>query len=966
MKQKVAEKTDEKDKSVFDLLNPKIAELAKERFGKPTIVQELAIPKILDGKSILTIAGTGFGKTESVMLPVLSRLLDGEHKPISALYITPMKSLNRDLLDRLIWWCNKLELEISVRHGDTIQYERKKQSEFPPSILITTPETLQILLVSKNFRNHLANVEYVVVDELHELVESKRGAQLTIGLERLKRLIDEGWNRKDKSLQIIALSATVGSPDLAKKFVGCGEVVKAITSKDLQLTVESPVSGIEHKKIAEKAFIGEDVAAKLSRILELIKSYRSTLIFTNTRESAEILSSRLRVLDSELAHDVHHSSLSKDVRIKAEKDFKEEKLKALIATSSLELGIDIGSIDLVVQYMSPRQVSKLTQRVGRSGHGIGRKSEGIIISGEGDDVFESAVIARKTLAGELEELQQQTCALDVLANQIIGFAMGEYGVDSKKVFEAIKKSHQFSNLTQSEFDSVLKFLVDTGLIWLNGTEVRRRRKAFDYYFENLSMIPDSHQYKVIDTALNQAVGSVDEQFMATHESGTNFIVKGRAWRILSVEGDKIFVEATDDITSAIPAWEGELIPIPFAIAQEVYELRNGIGEQIKRGLGVSKITDIVKNRKSVSEISSVLMKKYPVSDEAAAKMISLVERQLKKYGLPEPFTLEKHISEKGEFVVMHSCFGTKVNETLARFVSTILSAKYGSAVAVKVDPYRILFKGCKAEDVKAALLEHKPDDIETLLSLSLPRTSLFKWRFIFVAKRFGAISKSAKYDKIRVDKIVDLYSGSPIHTETLRELFLEKLDLQRAKELMRKLQAGDFKIKEIEGLSPIAEIGFRYELSDVAKPERPEAEILKIFKQRLLDTKLRLVCMNCGKYSVAKSVSDIEDKPRCLSCGSRLIAIAKEHHLMLQEVIKKHLKGKPLTAEEQKQIERVKWTAELVLTSGREAVLCLAGRGVGADTATRILAKPHRTEDDLFKLILEAERNFIKTKRFWS
>jgi len=1452
-------KTEEKEieeKTVFDLLSPKVAKLAKERFGKPTTVQELAIPKILDGKSILTIAGTGFGKTESVMLPVLSNLMEGEHKPISVLYITPMKSLNRDLLDRLMWWCNNLELEISVRHGDTSQYERKKQSEFPPSVLITTPETLQVLLVAKNFRNHLANVEYVIVDELHELVENKRGAQLTIGLERLKKLIVENESRENKNIQIIALSATVGSPELAKKFIGCDEVVKAITSKDLQLIVESPVSGIEHKKIAEKAFIGEDVAAKLSRILELIKKYRSTLIFTNTRESAEILSSRLRVLDSELAHDVHHSSLSKEVRIKAEKDFKEERLKALICldknsrillsnglwknicdlhkdakicslnknlkleackvkdilykgkrdtvriktkrgfeiistpnhlfltidengklkwkeiskfkhnepvalirgnnnegaeinfidilpdnvfvrisksfieklkqdlfsnfknyksfasflnvglgvvrsffvsknaiplgryktilraldikpeignkniefvgsknyirhripekisprfirllaffladgtmtrgkrlqlfnknerilkmfsniflhefgikskiydgpnvkileiharwlcdtlknievpngrkarivkiprivfllprkhrlnflagyfdgdgnleykndkivricyntyseqmakdiqllllsississvkkngdgfhvsvlggkhlrkvldeagfmkfkngknisangysnadtipnigkvlkeirktsglstylmqkkfhlnpyryetgektikyeqlktllriysnyadipkslllladseifwdkidiaenagkkdtydildaenstfvangfishncTSSLELGIDIGSIDLVVQYMSPRQVSKLTQRVGRSGHGVGRKSEGIIIGGEGDDIFESAVIARKTLAGELEELQQQTGALDVLANQIVGFAMAEYGVDSKKVFAAIKKSYPFSGITEAEFNGIVKFLSDIGLIWIKDSEIRRRRKAFEYYFENLSMIPDTRQYKVFDTALNQTVGSVDEQFIATHDAGTNFIVKGRAWRIMSIEGDKIFVEATDDITSAIPAWEGELIPIPFAIAQEVYELRSIISEQIK-------------NRKSVSEISTILKKKYPVSDEAAAKMFALIERQLKKYDLPEPFTLETHASEKGEFVVMHSCFGTKVNETLARFVSTILSAKYGSAVAVKVDPYRILFKGCRAEDVKAALLEHKPEDVEILLSLSLPRTSLFKWRFIFVAKRFGAITKQAKYDKIRVDKIVELYSGSPIHTETLREIFLEKLDIARAKELLRKLQNGEFKIKEIEGLSPIAEIGFRYELSDVAKPERPEAEILKIFKQRLLDTKLRLICMNCGKYSVAKAVSEIENQPRCILCGSRLIAIAKEHHQMLQEVIKKHLKGKPLSAEEAKQIERVKWTAELALNSGREAILCLAGRGVGADTATRILAKPHRTEEDLFKLILEAERNFIKTKRFWS
>ncbi len=926
--------------SVFDLLHSRVADLAKARFEKPTAIQEKAIPKILEGKNVLAISGTGSGKTEAIMLGLFSKLVGAEHKPIALLYITPLRSLNRDMFERLVWWCSKLDIDIAVRHGDTTQHERKLQVEHPPHILITTPEQLQGMLSGERMRNHLSNLKYVVVDELHELVESKRGTQLTVALERLKHYCS--------SFQIIALSATIGSPTVAAEFIGCEEVVKENIMKDIEIKVLSPYPSLQDKQIADKIFVGEEVAARLSEIYEFMKSFRSVLTFTNTREAAEVLSSRLHTLDKEFPHDIHHSSLSKEVRIKAEKEFKEEKLKALIATSSLELGIDIGSIDLVIQYMSPRQVSKLTQRVGRSGHSLSKKSLGFIVAGDGDDIFESAVIAKKALAGELEGLRPQKGALDVLTNQIIGVLMEKYETESQQIFFTVKKSYPFSSLTEKEYAGILDFLSQLKMIWKNGTNIKRSRKALEYFFENLSMIPDSYQLKVIDSSSNMFVGSVDEQFVATQDSD-NFIVKGRSWKILSIEADKIYVEPSDNIESAIPAWEGELIPVPYAVAQGVLALRKSISDMIENGLKDSEIIDSI-------------MKNYPVSQHAAKKMVSLIKKHIKTFPIPTDFLVERY----EDYTVLHACFGTRVNETLARFVSTVLSAEYGAAVATRVDPYRIIFKGAKPEDIERVLRIYKPDEVEVLLAKSLPRTSLFKYKFVFVAKRFGAIAKRAKYDKISIEKIIDLYSLSPIYTETLRELFHEKLDIEKTKQIMSELQAGKLKLSLIEGLSPLAEQGFRHELHDVAKPSRPEAEIFRLFKKRLLSTKVRLICINCGKYSVAHTVEALPEKPVCPQCGSRLLACMREHHTASQEIVKRWLAGKPLNTEENKTLSRIKWSAELMLDFGRRAAVCLSGRGVGPDTAVRTLAKHSRSEDDLLKHILEAERTFLRTKKYWT
>jgi ATP-dependent Lhr-like helicase len=931
---------------VFNILDNRIKELAVSRFEKPTYVQELAIPKVLDGKNVLVIAETGSGKTESVMLGLFNKLIEREHKPFALLYLTPMKALNRDLMDRLIWWCNKLSLDISVRHGDTTQYERKLQVEHPPHILISTPEQINAMLVGKRLREHLKNIKYIVIDEIHELIASKRGVQLTLSLERLKRYCGNP--------QMIALSATVGSPELAAKFIFSDskyEIVKAISPKDIQIRIESPYPSKEDRLVAEKIFIGDSVVARLRKIYDTVMEHKSALTFTNTREAAEILSSRLRLLDEKFPHEIHHSSLSKQVRVKAEKDFKTEKLKALIATSSLELGIDIGSIDIVLQYMSPRQVTKITQRIGRSGHGVGRISKGVIIASDGDDIFESSVIARKALNGELEQLKIHENSLDVLTHQIMGLLIENYKMYPNEVFETFKKSYPFRNLKEGEFLTLLNFLATQLRLIYFDNEVKRSRKAFEYYFENLSVIPDQRSYKVIDTTTNTFVGTLDEEFIASHgDIGSSFIVRGRPWKILSVEKDKVYVQGIEDIESAIPAWEGELIPVPFKVAQGVGLLRSDIGNMLKRGL---------KNDEMILKIKE----DYPVSSQSAVKMIQLIKRQTEKHQVPKN---DEIVFESFQnYIVLHSLFGTLVNETLSRFISTILSAEHGELIMSKCDPYRIIFKGCSIEEIKKILFGYKPEDIQIILEKTLSRSSLFKFRFIHVAKRFGAISKQASFNMINLDRLIDVYWNSPIYKETLQELFTEKLDLDRTQEIIKKIQSKEIKLKEVEGLSPLAELGFRYELQDVVKPERPEKEIFNMFKNRLMNTKVRLLCINCGNYSITDYVKNIEKEPRCKKCQSKLIAVLRPYQTEIQKIVKKWLKGQELTDEEEEKLRRIKRTADMTISYGKKAVVAMAGRGVGPETAKRILARMYRNEDEFYKEILRAEREFIKNKRFW-
>jgi ATP-dependent Lhr-like helicase len=642
--------------------------------------------------------------------------------------------------------------------------------------------------------------------------------------------------------------------------------------------------------------------------------------------------------------------LSKEVRIKAEKEFKEEKIKSILCTSSLQLGIDIGSVDLVLQYMSPRTVTQAVQRIGRSGHGVERMSKGIIITTDEDDVFESAVIARKALNEEIESLKLHENSYDVLAHQLVGLTLDNWKVEIQKAYEIVKRAYPYQKLSFTEFLEVCKQLQQLGLVFLDG-QIKKKRRGFEYYFTQLSTIPDVKKYRVINSLDNSFVGVLDEEFVALHgETNTTFILKGEAYRIISVEEDKIFVEPVEDIEAAIPGWEGELIPVPFEVAQEVGGLRSIVSGMLEE--------------KTDSEIVRHLISTYPVDENSARKIVSVVKKQ-KKYGVvPDDKTIL--VEDHENSVIMHTCLGSVVNETLGRLISSLLTARIGS-VGLKTDPYRIIlhFQVKNLGLLKEILFSTSPEYLRNYVEMHLSKSNLFEWKFVHVAKRFGAIARGAEYGKVRLGKIIESYIGSPLYKETLKELETEKLDIEKATEILRKIQSNEISVVFKPGLSPLGRIGLRHEFAELVGPPRPELEIFGLFKKRLMSGRVKLVCVNCGQWQQTFVVKEIPEKIRCRKCEARLLGIVHPMNIDAINLVKKKIRG-TIAESEMGRYERIRKSADLFLVYGKKAAVAMAARGIGPETAKRILARFHKDEDDFLRDILEEERRFIRTRKYWS
>lgn len=366
----------------------------------------------------------------------------------------------------------------------------------------------------------------------------------------------------------------------------------------------------------------------------------------------------------------------------------------------------------------------------------------------------------------------------------------------------------------------------------------------------------------------------------------------------------------------------------------------------------------------MKEIIGELQAEYPIDENCAKQMIALVKKQAKFGVVPDDKTIL--IEDFENLVVINSCFGSKVNETLGRLLTILLTGRIGS-VGLKTDPYRIMiqFQQKNTELIKEILFTTNPEHFRSYLEMGLSKGELFEWKFVHVAKRFGAISRGAEFGKVRMRKIVEDYAGTPIYKETLKELETEKLDVDRAIEMLKKIQSKEISIVFKPGLSPIGKIGVKHKYAEVIGPEKPELEIFELFKHRLLNTKSRLVCMNCGQWDQAYVVNDIPEDIKCKKCGARLLAPLRYQWTGATKIVKKALRKSQLTAEEMNRYERAKQRADLFLVYGKKAAIVMAGKGIGPVTAKRVLAKYHRDEDDLLKNILEAERQFFKTKKYW-
>ena len=934
--------------------------IADKGFSAPTESQIKAIPLIMAGRNVLLIAPTASGKTEAAFLPVADALIREKPQPhgIKVLYITPLKALNRDMLLRLQWWCKRLDLRLGVRHGDTTTKEREAQAMVPPDVLITTPETLQALLTGRIMRQHLASVKWVIVDEVHELACDKRGSQLALALERLRYL-------KRGDFQLIGLSATIGSPERVARFlVGTDterdcEVVNVPVSRSMQIEVYYPEVISEDYKLANELYTYPEVAARLRVIRNLIEEHKSTLIFTNTRSLAEILGSRFRVWDLNFPVGVHHGSLSKLSRITAERGIKEGKLHGIICTSSLELGIDVGRLDFVIQYNSPRQVTRLLQRIGRSGHRIGGIASGAIIVQDSDDALEALVICRRALAEELEPAEIPMKSLDVLAHQIAGLLMLKRSWSFDEALSLIRRAYPYSELEERELVSVLQYMHSRipRLVWFSAsdrifTRPKRIKPLYSYYFEHLSMIPEEKHYLVIEESSDNPVGVLDEAFVAEYGSpGNKFIESGRVWKILHLYGDRIYVKEEEDPTGSVPSWVGEEIPVPYAVANEVGELRRKVAEELERGVGIDAIAE-------------ELTKKYPCSKDVALSAIDEVLRQVER-GYPVPTDKQLTVERCNGYIILHCAFGLRVNRTLGMLLATHISDRTGTPVGVQQDPYRISLRTELAlEDVEAIIHELSTsgsDDIKKQALRALLRSRLFKRRFIHVARRFGAISRDASLTDLDLESLIRGFEGSAVFEEAIRESRDKDIDIELTAEALKRVETGELKIALLrsEECSPIASIPAMISGYELIPPQRMHRVILKYVLARLLDEELTFVCTNCLRFVAVKRIKDIGEEfrlgfgLRCPECGSTRIGALKVGEEEVRREIRKNKKSMVAEANQ---------SADLIARYGKAALLALAGRGLGIGDAREILKQESKVNEHLVELIASYEKEILKRK----
>jgi len=682
-----------------------------------------------------------------------------------------------------------------------------------------------------------------------------------------------------------------------------------------------------------------------------VEKHRSTLIFVNTRESAEMLGSRFKMLN--LLIGVHHGSLSREARIEAENNFKGGMLRGLICTSSMELGIDIGDVDHVIQYMSPRQVTRLIQRVGRSGHWVGESSSGTVITTGADDAAESSAIARKAKAGEIETIALHENSTDTLANQIAGMALDFREASIEKLYSIVRRAYPFRDLKFELMRQVINQLGENRLIWIEGDKIGRKRKTLQYFYENLSMIPDEKRYEIFDIVRSRIIGALDEAFVVDFaEAGAVFIAKGEMWRIVEIvnEKDMIKVEPITDPGGEIPTWVGEEIPVPYEVAQEVGTIRKRILEELTSG-------------KSAERIARDYEKEYPVDTEAASEIIELIQKQ-RNAGLAVPSDDTAVLEQDERTIVINICCGHKVNETLGRVLTSLLAARFGSSVAMEIDPYRIrleLPRMLNIERIKELLLTTSPDHVEPIIEMTLKNTMLLKWKMVHVARKFGALSRDVDYDRISMKKLLDVFEHTPMYDEAVREIFHDKLDIERARTILSEIQSGKMKIIT-QPSSPIGEAGFLGG-RELMAPERADSSIIMALKNRIMEDHVILFCLNCKKWKSKRTVKGVPERPECPICGSRLIAALKPWEEEEIKIAKKPEKDK--TEEERKRTARVYRNANIVLSHGKTAAIALASRGVGPETASRVIGKLREDEEEFYRDILIAERNYARTKRFW-
>jgi ATP-dependent Lhr-like helicase len=849
---------------VLKRLNPLVAKWFGSRFRELTPPQKYAIIPIKEGRNVLVSSPTGSGKTLAAFLSIISELFDMAvegrlENSIYAVYISPLRALDNDIYRNLMLPLQEIrkmgdgipEIRHAVRTGDTTQSERQSQLRKPPHILITTPETFSIVITAPKFREKLRTVKWVIVDEIHSIVENKRGSHLGLSLERFSNFLGRDPVR-------IGLSATINPLDRVAQFLVGYEngkpreclIIDVSFLKKKDVALLAPSEDMVNTPVQKQS---DELYNVISR---LVQRRRSTLIFTNTRSGAERVTFHLKQkfrdveeIDELIA--AHHSSLSREVRMKVEDLMKKGKLKAIVSSTSLELGIDVGYIDLVVQVGSPKSVTRAVQRTGRSGHGYEGVIKGRFIAMDRDDAVELAVMAQKAMEGFLDEVHIPEKPLDVLAQHIVGMALEKkWSVD--EALSLIRRAYPFRNLEKEEFISVLKYLSGSygelegkkvyGKIWFDGEYFGRRGRALRaIYSTNIGTIPEQTGIKVY-TEQGRFVGKIEEEFFERLSPGDRFVLAGKVFEYVKSRSDRLIVRHAKDQKPTVPSWYSEMLPLSFDLAVEIGKFRRYAAVLLEKG---------------EDDVLLEYLREKCRADERASKAIynyiKLELEYLRSLGIsadkiPSDKVIQGEIflDEDGRYRQIYlSLFGRRANDALSRALGYIASRRLERPVGITVTDNGFSLSYPIGEKPVASFKDLLDVDLEEVLKKALEATDLMRSRFRHVAIRGLMILRNYKGYEISVSKqrmnadslikIVKRLNNFPLLRETYREIMEDYMDIKRAKIVIDKVRRGEIEIVELGPLevpTPFAQLIAVESLSDVIFME-DRMKVLRDFERRI-------------------------------------------------------------------------------------------------------------------------------------
>ena len=812
-----------KPEQIDHILHPIVKKWFFTRFKEYSLPQLYGVMEIHSRNNILISAPTGATKTLTGFLSILNELIDSSEKgiledKIYCVYISPLRALSEDIKHNLVEPLKEMEeitgkkfgIRVASRTGDTETSEKAKMLKNPPHILITTPESLAIVLSSFKFVDHLKDVQWCIIDEVHALAENKRGTHLSLSLERLQKL--------SPGIARVGLSATIAPLDeIAKYLVGfetneirpC-KIVDVQFIKKLDLKVLSPVPDLidtEH---------GNMHSAMYELMHKLIQDHKTTLIFTNTRSATERVVHNLKekfpkFYDENIG--AHHGSLSKVHRHSLENRLREGKIKIVVCSTSLELGIDIGNIDLVICLSSPKSVARALQRIGRSGHKLHDTTKGRIIVLDRDDLVECSVILKSAIEKKMDKIHIPTNALDVLAQQIYGIAIQER-LHINDLFKLIKSSYCYNSLTRKDFNEVIEYLAGKYIsledrhiyakIWHDeetGMIGKRGRLARVLYMTNIGTIPD--ETSVIVKVNDQVVGTIEEAFLERLKPGDVFVLGGQVYQFKFSRGMTAQVNASASRPPNVPSWFSEMLPLSFDLSLEIGRFRRLLNEKFCSG----------KDKKEIIEF----INKYVYVDKNAAESIyNYFFEQFNYAELPSNtrIIVEHYTNERGmKHAIFHTLYGRRVNDCLSRAVAFAISRTQHRDVEIGINDNGFYIASEKAVNAMHAFKLIKSKDFRKILNMAIDRTEVLKRRFRHCAMRALMILRTYKgrtkrvgrqtvSSQILINAVKRISPDFSILKEARREVLEDLMDIDNAQKIIKGIEQKNIKIKEITTTIP--------------------------------------------------------------------------------------------------------------------------------------------------------------------